>query len=102
MLDLHEEDSREAGGDPVLLGLPRKFLLDAVVAFELEALAVFRLEARVRRRFAKPVGRARKMTVSDHERIVRRGMGIVSPGQAHPRGEVHVAAPELREALAPD
>ncbi len=99
MLDLHQQDAREARANPILIQLICELLLDAVVSREIEARRVIRLERGVRRRLAEAIDPRREMPVIDHQRVARIGMCVEPLGEQNPGPEVHVAPPELREPL---
>ena len=99
MLDLHDQKAREVGRYPFLKGCVRLLLLDAIVAFEMKAIGIHRLEIRIRRFGAKLGDILGKVPVKDHQRIVRLGMRVKALGQQHVRAEIHVAPPEPGEQL---
>ena len=102
MLDLDDDRAREAGRRPVLVELVGLLLLDPVVALELEALAVLRLQVRVRRHLAEAADRLGEVAVEDDERVARVGVLVEAERQEDVRAEEDVAPPELRQALAAD
>ena len=102
MLDLHDQEARKPGRDPLLIELVRLFLLDAVVARDVKALAVVGLEIRIGRLGAEAVEVRMEMIVEEQQRIVRLGMLIESLRHQHSRRQVHRPAPELGQQLALD
>jgi hypothetical protein len=54
MLDFHDEEARKSRGGPLLIKLVGLFLLNAVVAGDVEALAVVGFEICIRRLGSKP------------------------------------------------
>ena len=102
MLDLDDQHARKVRSGPLLVEVVRRLLLDAVVALELKALAVLALQVGVGRCLPPVAEIARKVAVVDDERVARVGVRVEALGQEDVRAEEHVAAPELRQQLAPD
>ena len=102
VLDLDDQEPREARAGPVLVELVRVLLFGPVVARPVEAVAVHGLQVRVRGRLAEAVEVVRKVTVVDDERIPRLRVRVPAFRQQHVRAEEHRPPPELREELALD
>ena len=102
VLDLDDQHARKVRPGPLLVEVVGRLLLDAVVALELEALAVLALQVGVRRRLPPVAEIAREVAVVDDERVARVRVRVEALGQEDVRAEEHVAAPELRQQLAPD
>jgi len=78
VLDLDEQSAWEFFARPILIELPRVFLLNAIVARQMKTLAVVRLERRIGRGLA-PIADARgKVPVIEHERIAGRRVLVES------------------------
>ncbi|MFT3764561.1 MAG: hypothetical protein QM820_03450 [Minicystis sp.] len=73
----------------------------SVVPLEAEALAVLGLQVRIGRLLAEFVERRLEVAVVQEQRVARLGVLVEALGQEHGGAEEHVAAPELREQLAP-
>ena len=103
MLDLDDQHAREVRRRSSPCRTVGVLLLDAVVAVQLEALAVIRLQVRIGRLLAEA---ARivcgKWPWLIDQRIARVRVLVEAFGQQHVRAEVHRPAPELRQALALD
>src|SRR4029453_10525662 len=84
----------------ILVELMRKLLLDAVVAVQVEAVAIFALQIGIGRLLAKAIERGREMPMKDGERIPGLWMRGKSLREQHVRAEKHRPPPELRQAFA--
>ena len=100
MLNLEDEIAGEAGGDPLLVEVVGLLLLNAVVAGEVEALAVVGLEVGVRRGGAEVVEAVGEVAVKNHEREMGVGVVVKAIGDENDGGEKDGAAPELGEDVA--
>ena len=73
VLELHDQHAREVRAGPLLVELVRLFLLDAVVAGDVEALAVVGLEIGIGRLGAEVVEVGDEVIVKDDQRVVGSG-----------------------------
>src|ERR1700677_1147318 len=95
MLDLHHQNAREAGTDPLLVLLVGLLLLNVVIAREMKALRVVGLEVRIRWSSAKVVYVVNEVVMENGDRIVRVGMFVKSFRRQHDGREVHGSTPKL-------
>ena len=102
VLDLDDQEAREVVGDPALVEVVRFFLLDPVVAAEVEALGVVGLEVRVRRLGAKASEVRGEVPVEDAQGVARLGVFVEALGQEHVGAEEHRPPPELAQQIALD
>ena len=102
VLDLDDQEPREARAGPVLVELVGVLLFGPVVARPVEAVAVHGLQVRVGGRLAEAVEVVRKVPVVDDERIPRLRVRVPAFRQQHVRAEEHGPAPELRQEIALD
>ena len=77
-------------------------MLDAVVAGNMEALGVVRLEIRIRRLGAKAFEVVIEMVFGNHQREARVGMFVETFGDEDVGGKKHRTAPEFGEELRLD
>ena len=96
MLNLDDDHSRNARAGPFLVESMGVLLLDSVISVQLEPLTIVRLQARIRRRFAKPTERAGKVAVVHDQGVARLRMLIETLGKQDASAQVHRSAPELR------
>ena len=102
VIDLRDEDAREVWRDPLLVELVLFFLLDAIVAGDVEALAEVGLEIRVGRLGAEAFEVVIEVIFEDRQREMRVGMRVEAFGDEDVGAEIHGAAPEFCEELALD
>src|SRR5215472_365301 len=99
VLDLDYQKPRKIRRDPLLVRLVRLFLLDSVVAGNVEALVVVGLESGVGRRGPEAVEVYWKMAVKDGERVPRLGVRVEALRHEHVRAEIHRAPPKTSQQL---
>ena len=97
MIDLRDEQAGEFWGDPLLVKLVLLFLLDAVVAGDVEALAEVGLEIGIGRLGAEAFEVVIEVVFEDGEREARLGMLVEAFGDEDVGAEKHRTAPEFRE-----
>src|ERR1700722_9334710 len=104
MLDLHNQEARKVGRDPLLVEPVRFFLLNAVVSLDVEPLAVGGLQVGIGRRGSKIVEVIDKMIVKDHQREARVRMVVEALRYQNDGTYFHRASPELckHRALSAD
>ena len=100
MIDVRDQDARKAGRDPLLIELVSLLLLNAVVAGDVEALAVVRLQVGIGRLGAKAGEVGVEVIFIDDDRKMNVGMRIKSLGHQHVGAEVHGTSPEFGEQRA--
>ncbi len=100
VIDVRDQDARKAGRNPLLIELVSLFLLNAVVAGNVEALAVIGLQIGIGRLGAKAAEIGIEVVFADDERKMNVGMLVESLGYQHVGAEVHGPAPELGEQRA--
>ena len=76
MLDFDHQEAWELGRYPFLVIRISLLLLDAIIAGQMEALRIIRLQVWIGRRSAEGGYVVREMAMEHHERIVRLRMGI--------------------------
>ena len=96
MFDLDDQEAREVGRNPFLVEGIGLLLLDAVVARQMKALRVVRLQIRIRRRGAKSRDVIGVVAVEDHERVADPGVFVEILRDEHVRADEDVAPPEFR------
>src|SRR3954464_11214741 len=102
MLDLHDQDAGEIRPRPLLVKLVSLFLLDLVIARDMEPLTIVRLQVRIRRLRAKVGKVAYEMIVKNCKRIMRLGVLVKSLRYQDDGAQKHRPAPELCQQLALD
>ncbi len=102
VIDLRDEQTREFRCDPLLVKLVLLFLLDAVVAGDVEAFAEVGLQIRIGRLGAEAFEVVIEVIFKNCEREVRAGMLVEAFGDEDVGAEKHWAAPEFCEELALD
>ena len=102
MIDLRDEQARKFWCDPLLVKLVFLFLLDAVVAGDVEALAEVGLEIWIGRLGAEAFEVVIEVIFENGEREVRVGMLVETFGDEDVGAEKHRAAPEFSEERALD
>ncbi len=95
VLNLDDQHPRKARRNPLLIELVGLLLLDAVVAGQVEALAVVGLQIRVGRRGAEVAEIIHKMVVKDDQREARVGVLVEALGHQHDGAQEHRPAPEF-------
>src|SRR5215467_6037739 len=100
MVDLCDQKAREVGGDPLLVELVLFFLLNAVVARDVKALAVVGLEIGIGRFGAQAFEIGIEMVLGNREREVGIRMSVESFRYQDIRAQKHRASSEFREQLA--
>ena len=102
VLDLHHQHPGEVVARPVLVELPGVFLLDPVVAVEVEPRRVLALQVGLRRLLPPAPEGVGEVAVVDGDRITRVGVVIETVRDEHPGPEFGGRAPELGEEVALD
>ena len=100
VIDFRDEDAREFRRDPLLIELVGLFLLNAVVAGDVEAFAVVRLQIGIGRLGAKAAEVGIEVVFVDDDRKMNVGMRIESLGHQHVGAQEHGPSPELGEQRA--
>ena len=100
VLQLDDEDARKTWRNPLLIELISLLLLDTVVACEMEALTVVRLQVRIRRSGAKTIEAVDKMVVENQQREVGIRMVVKALRHQNDSTQKHGPAPELRQYIA--
>ena len=100
MLNLDDEHAREVRRCPLLIELVGLFLLNAVVAGKVKALAVVGLEVGIGRRGAEAVEVVDEVIVKNDEREMRVGVFVEALGNENDGTDEHGAAPELCQHVA--
>ncbi len=102
MVDLDHQEPGEVLGRPALVEVIGLLLLDPVVAGQVEALGIVRLQIRVRRGGAEAGDVVREVAVEHHQRVVGVRMGVEPLRHQHMGAQIDRSAPEGRERLALD
>ena len=102
MLDFDDDHARVVRAGPFLVEPVSVILDDLVVAREMKALVVVRLEVLIRRLLAETAERLGKVPVEDDERVARVGMTLKTLGQEDVSAQMHGPSPEFSEELALD
>ena len=100
VIDLCNQDARKVWRLPLLVQLVFFLLLDAVVAGDMEALAVIRLQIGIGRLGAKAVEIVIEVIFRDCQGEARVGMFVETFGQQYVRAQIHRPPPELCEQRA--
>ena len=97
MVDLHDQHAGEVIRRPLLVEVISFLLLDAVIAWLVEALAIDTLQVFVRRAGAKAAKVCREVAVEDHQRILGLRVVIKAFGDKYVAANEHIRAPEFRQ-----
>src|SRR5688572_17781804 len=100
MLDFNNDEPGKAWPGPFLIKPIGMFLNDTVVTLELEPLAKFGLEVRIRRSLAKPTKIRRKVSVKDSQRVAGVWVRVKALRQENVRSKMHRPSPEIGQQFA--